>query len=63
MKEQENDVLPEFDEDGDLPVGIHEATLAEIEERFGRSTVSDRRVRLFVGLRQIAELAWTSGMI
>jgi len=54
-------VLPEFDEDGDLPVGIHEATLAEIEERFGRFTVSDRRVRLLVRLRQIAELAWSSG--
>ena len=56
-------MLPEFDEDGDLPAGIHAATLAEIEGRFGRFTVSDRRVRLFVRLRQIAELAWSSGIV
>jgi hypothetical protein len=56
-------VLPEFDEDGDLPMGIHAATLAEIEERFGQFAVSDRRMKLFVRLRQIAELASSSGII
>jgi hypothetical protein len=29
---------PEFDEHGDLPVGIYQATLAEVVERFGSGT-------------------------
>jgi hypothetical protein len=32
--------LPEFNSDGDLPEGLYEATLAEVEDRFG--TGSDR---------------------
>src|SRR5437763_605238 len=28
---------PEFNEHGDLPVGVHQATLAEVIEHFGRS--------------------------
>jgi hypothetical protein len=31
-------VIPDLDEYGNLPPGIHPATLAEVEERFGRST-------------------------
>jgi hypothetical protein len=31
-------MIPPFDEHGYLPPGIHSATLAEIEERFGRGT-------------------------
>jgi len=30
--------LPDFDEDGDLPVGVHRATLAEVLARFGQGT-------------------------
>ncbi|MDT4954173.1 MAG: hypothetical protein QOJ02_2311 [Acidobacteriota bacterium] len=29
---------PEFNEHGDLPVGVHQATLAEVIERFGSGT-------------------------
>lgn len=31
-------VIPELDDNGNLPPGIHRATLTEIEERFGKST-------------------------
>jgi hypothetical protein len=30
---------PDFDDNGDLPVGIHQATLAEVIEHFGTSTL------------------------
>jgi hypothetical protein len=33
---------PEFNENGDLPAGIHQATLAEVIEHFGRSTPQRR---------------------
>ncbi len=35
--------LPTFDSHGDLPVGVHRATLAEVIERFGHGT-SQREV-------------------
>ena len=31
-------LIPELDEHGNLPPGIHRATLAEVEQRFGKST-------------------------
>ncbi len=36
--ESESSVIPEFDEHGYLPPGIHAATLTEIDERFGRES-------------------------
>jgi hypothetical protein len=30
--------LPAFDEQGDLPVGVHQATLDEVLTRFGHGT-------------------------
>jgi len=44
--------LPAFNEDGDLPPGVHSATLAEVLERFGqgsvqRCAVADRLTRLY----------------
>jgi hypothetical protein len=38
--------LPEFDAQGLLPPGLHDATLAEVRERFGRFQVSDCRLKL-----------------
>lgn len=32
-------VIPQFDADGNLPPGIHKATLEEIEARFGGSAI------------------------
>ena len=31
-------MIPDFDENGNLPPGVHLASLAEIEERFGRDS-------------------------
>ncbi len=39
--------LPDFNEHGLLPVGVHDGTLAEVEEQFGRFQSSDHRMRLF----------------
>lgn len=43
---------PDFDNDGDLPVGIHQATLSEVVGRFGvgslqRRIVAQRLVRIY----------------
>lgn len=53
--------LPSFNGEGDLPPGIHTATLSEVLARFGtgslqRSSVSDRLVRLY-------ELAESTGQL
>jgi hypothetical protein len=56
-------VLPELDADGDLPPGIHTVTLNEMEHRFGRFVVSDRRVHLFEKFKQMVEVAKASGIV
>ena len=38
FREWRHTMIPKLDEHGNLPPGIHRATLAEIEERFGKST-------------------------
>ena len=49
-----------FDDRGLLPPGIHDATLAEVEETFARFQKSDRRLGLFDKLREyLAALAKT----
>ncbi len=45
-------MLPEFNQLGDLPVGVYHASLAEIQVRFGssgqqRKAVTDRLTRIF----------------
>ena len=48
--------LPPFTARGDLPAGIHRATLAEVLERFG----SGSSQRMLVGLRleRVYNVAW-----
>jgi len=36
--------LPKFSETGDLPIGVHKATLAEVIETLGTSTVRRRQI-------------------
>jgi hypothetical protein len=53
--------LPEFNELGDLPVGVHHATLAEVVARFGhgslqRQLVTNRLLRIY-------ELAQATGKL
>jgi hypothetical protein len=53
-------VIPPFDESGWLPPGIHTATLAEIEERFGSQ--SEVRRAQMESLRWMVELAIRAGI-
>lgn len=52
--------IPDLTPDGILPTGIHDCTLEEVGERFGRFCSSDRRVRLFKSLCEyVGELQQT----
>ncbi len=52
---------PEFDNNGDLPVGIHRATLADVLQHFGTGTVQ----RHLVGqrLERVYNLAFGTGQM
>jgi hypothetical protein len=51
--------LPQLAESGDLPHGVHKATLSEIVERFGQA--SDRRKVLALRLERIHRIAAATG--
>jgi hypothetical protein len=53
-------MIPQFDEHGYLPAGIHPASLDEIDARFGRSSEL-RRVQM-QSLRWLVELAVAAGV-
>jgi hypothetical protein len=55
--------IPPFGVDGWLPEGVHDASLAEVRERFGRFRRTDRRVRLFEALEAFIVEARTSGLV
>jgi hypothetical protein len=52
-------MIPNFDENGNLPPGIHAATLDEIEDRFCKET-EVRRVQM-QSLRWLVEMALRAG--
>lgn len=53
-------MLPEFDyETGYLPPGVHNATLEEIKERFGKTV---RRSRLVANLLVVVRQLWNAGV-
>ena len=54
-------MLPDFNENGDLPIGIYRATLPEVIDRFGTGTGQRRRVAQ--RLERIHELAHTTGAV
>lgn len=54
-------MLPEANENGDLPPGIHPATWTEIEKRFGRAT--GPRTRALATLKRLHELALRTGSL
>ncbi len=54
--------IPELNADGVLPAGIHACTLAELGQRFGLFQLSDRRVRLFEQLRDLAQEEQAAGL-
>ncbi len=53
--------LPLFTKSGDLPVGVYKATLAEIQERFGRG--EERREVVTQNLNHIYALALRTGCL
>lgn len=53
-------MIPDFTDDGYLPPGIHQATLEEIEQRFGSG--SEIRKVQFESIRWLAELARRAGV-
>lgn len=54
-------MIPDFDDDGHLPPGIHGATLAEITERFG--TESELRRVQMESLGWLVEIARRAGVL
>jgi hypothetical protein len=52
---------PEFDSNGDLPVGVYRATLEEIIEHFGRGTLQRQLVAR--RLKRIYNLAKSTGQL
>ncbi|HWG45812.1 MAG TPA: hypothetical protein VN688_23830 [Gemmataceae bacterium] len=51
--------LPPFNEDGDLPPGLHQATLADISVRFGQGSV--QRCAVAARLSRLHQLAVSTG--
>jgi len=54
-------IWPEFDLNGDLPEGIHQATLTEVLQHFGTVTVQRRLVAQ--RLERIYKLAFSTGQV
>lgn len=52
---------PEFDNNGDLPTGIHQATLSEVLQHFGTGTIQRRLVGQ--RLARIYKLAKSTGQV
>jgi hypothetical protein len=52
---------PEFNEHGDLPVGIYQATLAEVIEHFGKGSL--QRQNVAGRLLRIYDLAYSTGYL
>ncbi len=53
--------LPPFNEEGDLPAGVHRATLAEVLDRFGQSSVQRRVVA--DRLQRIYQIVISTGQV
>jgi hypothetical protein len=55
--------IPDLNENGLLPEGIHEASLEEVRERFGRFQRTDRRPSLFTKLSTYLAEVRASGLV
>lgn len=53
--------LPDFNSKGDLPIGVHRASLAEVLERFGSPT--GQREACARRLSHVFDLAWRTGSV
>lgn len=55
--------IPEFNERGHLPAGVHTCTLDEIQETFGSFQRTDRRPKLFERLKEFVEALKLSDIV
>ena len=56
-------MIPSLNQEGFLPEGLHDCTLEEIEARFGRFAVTDRRPRLWARFKEFVAQAKAGGVI
>ena len=54
--------IPDLDDDGFLPEGVHECSLDEIDQRFGGNQSAVRRSALFAKLREYIQELRSTGM-
>ena len=55
--------IPDFDDNGLLPAGVHDCTLAEIAKRFGVFQGNEQRPRLMAKLTEFLAEALVSGIV
>lgn len=55
--------IPDLNEDGFLPEGIHETSLEEVRELFGRFRTTDWRPALFAKLSEFMIAARSAGLV
>ena len=56
--------LPDFNSQGDLPEGLHVATLAELLKRFGPGSEARREATATLGrIHQMGQRHWETGKI
>jgi len=55
--------IPDLDDDGVLPAGVHDCTLAEVLLCFGTFKTTDRRPKLFEKLEALVHEAWATGLL
>jgi len=55
--------IPDFDDAGFLPPGVHDCTLDEVRWSFGVFQTTDRRPNLFDKLQALVREAWATGLV
>ena len=55
--------IPDLDNEGFLPEGVHESSLEEIREKFGRFQRSDKRLQLYRKLNEFMDAAKRTSLI
>jgi hypothetical protein len=56
-------MIPSFDNDGDLPAGVHQATWPDFQSRFCIFARSDRRLKLCTLIEQLVVETRASGIV
>jgi hypothetical protein len=55
--------IPDFDDAGLLPRGVHDCMLDEVRRRFGVFQTTDRRPTLYNKLQVLVQEAWATGFV